>query len=186
MSSSLLYLAGPFATLIATALAYALGKAQGRSQARFEECVKVATGLRRRILILRRYYKHWVRNPSEETSAEVLRMLEELLEDYRAGLPWLEPRTVEKLEPLVSAMRYEGLYHYGILKTAGAGAQHIRDGATEGLREWIENDLGTLVDNLEDEVRRIAGMKAVWDRYCSSGRTPKTKEYQRGEIPEPF
>jgi hypothetical protein len=42
------------------------------------------------------------------------------------------------------------------------------------------------VDDLEDEVRRIVGTKVVWDRYCSSGRTPKTKEYQRGEIPEPF
>jgi len=112
--------------------------------------------------------------------------LEALVEGYQAALPWFEPRTVERLEPLVSAMRYEGLYHYGILMTAGEEVQHIRDEATEGLRRWVEDDLDSLVNDLEGEVRRLIGTKRNWDRCSRSGRTPKTKDYHPGEIPELF
>lgn len=186
MSSPLLYLVGPVVTLIAVVLAYALGRAQGRSQTRFEKSAEILTDLRRQILALKWHYRRWVRDRSDETSFEVMRALEALVEGYEAGMPWFEPRTVEKLEPLVSAMRYEGLYHYGILMTASDEVQHIRDEATEGLRRWVEDDLDPLVDGLEEEVRRLIGTKKNWDRYRRSGCTPEAKEYEPGEIPELF
>lgn len=101
-------------------------------------------------------------------------------------MPWFEPKTVEKLEPLISAMRYEGLYHYGILMTAGQEVQHIRDEATAGLRKWVERSLDPLVDELEDVVRRLIGTRKAWKRYQTSGRTPKTTTYVEGEIRELF
>lgn len=186
MSSPLLYLVGPLATLIAVVLAYALGRVQGRAQTRYDKSTGIVTELRRRILSLKWHYGRWVRDPSDETSYEVVGVLYGLVEASKVGLPWLEPRTAEKLEPLVSAMRYEGLYHYGILKTAGEEVQHIRDEATEELRRWVENDLDSLVDDLEDEVRRLIGTKEAWDRYRRSGRTLGTKDYMPGEIPELF
>ncbi len=186
MSSPLLYLIGPFATLIAVVLAYALGRAQGRSQTRFDKSAEMVTDLRGQILSLKWYYRRWVKDPSDETSFEVMRALKTLVEGYKTGLPWFEPRTAEKLEPLISAMRYEGLYHYGILMTAGQEVQHIRDKATEELRKWVERDLDPLVDDLEDEVRRLIGTRKAWERYRKSGRTLKTTTYAEGEIPELF
>ncbi len=186
MSSPLLYLVGPLATLIAVVLAYALGRRQGRSQTRFNKSAEIVTDLRRQILSLKWHYRRWVKDPSDETSYEVVAVLHGLVEAYKAGLPWLEPRTVEKLEPLISTLRYEGLYHYGILKTASEEVQHIRNEASDGLRKWVENDLDPLVDDLEDEARRLIGTKRAWDRYRSSGRTLETKAYDPGEIPELF
>jgi len=179
-------LAGPVVTLVAVVLAYALGRSQGRSQTRFEKSAEILTDLRRQILALKWHYKRWVRDTSKETSFEVMRALETLAEAYEAGTPWFEPRTVERLEPLVSAMRYEGLYHYGILMTASSEVQHIRDEATEGLRTWVDSELDPLVEDLEEEVRRLLGTKRAWDLYRQSGHKPPTKEYDPGEIPELF
>jgi hypothetical protein len=186
VSSSLLYLVSPLATLIAVVLAYIFGRSQGRSQTRYEKSGEIVTDLRRRILSLKWHYRRWVNEPSDETSHEVVGVLYELVRAYEEGMPWLEPHTIEKLQPLISAMRYEGLYHYGILKTAGEEVQRIRDEATAGLRKWVENDLDPLVDDLESEVRRLIGTKRVWDRYRRSGREPQTKAYDPGEIPELF
>lgn len=83
-------------------------------------------------------------------------------------------------------MRYEGLYHYGILRTAGEEVQHIRDEATGGLRRWVEDDLDPLVGDLEDEAQRLMGTKRAWDRYRRSGRVREAKAYDPGEVPELF
>lgn len=45
--------------------------------------------------------RRWLRDRTDATSFEVMSALEALVEGYEAGMLWLEPRTVEKLEPLV-------------------------------------------------------------------------------------
>lgn len=79
MSSPFLYLVGPLATLIAVVLAYALGRMQDRSQTRFNKSTEIVTDLRRQILSLKWHYRSWGKDPSDETSFEVMRALEILV-----------------------------------------------------------------------------------------------------------
>lgn len=140
---------------------FLLGRRQDRQQMRHEAAVKVLMELRRRILDVEREFGPWVFASAEgedyasEKSERIADLLEGLQRYHKENTPWLELRTIEKLQPIMSG------YVQGAAQTLDVARGRKTDPEPEAVREellrWTTQDLTYLMMDLEDEARRLIG-----------------------------
>lgn len=144
-------------SLAAVVLAFFLGKRQGRDQALYTKRAEVIIELRRRVLELSEYlalYPH--KHPPTEDDKELIGKLDALSRYHEDNLPWLEPRTSQKVDLIRSTFWQQSA------EASKALRERSTDESQTGLIEWQRDVYRPLMDELEGEARRLIGTRRGW------------------------